>query len=137
LKQGAGTNGNQNILSTDCHALVWILRTVKLSFASAPLPTDHRRIIEKAKTWDNFVLKQPERLPERSVYRIIIMTCGTNHSLTLILATLYIVSFVLSNALVHALYTQSGPVTLLNPRTFNEKIRNSKHPAVVEFFAPW
>src|SRR5271170_7388507 len=34
-------------------------------------------------------------------------------------------------------YTESGPVPLLNPKTFDEKIRNSKHASIVEFFAPW
>jgi hypothetical protein len=48
--------------------------------------------------------------------------------------TICLLSFVLT---VHALYSQTGPVTLLNPRTFNERIRNSKHAAMVEFFAPW
>lgn len=35
------------------------------------------------------------------------------------------------------LYDPSGPVPLLNPKTFKEKVRNSKHGSVVEFFAPW
>jgi protein disulfide-isomerase A6 len=36
-----------------------------------------------------------------------------------------------------ALYDPSGPVELLNPTTFNTKIRNSNHSSIVEFFAPW
>ena len=36
-----------------------------------------------------------------------------------------------------ALYSPSGPVVLLNPKTFDAKIRNSKHASIVEFFAPW
>ena len=38
---------------------------------------------------------------------------------------------------VTALYDPSGPVLLLNPRTFDQKIRNSNHSSMVEFFAPW
>jgi|SRR5277367_3985577 len=36
-----------------------------------------------------------------------------------------------------SLYSSSGPVPLLNPKTFDQKIRNSKHYSIVEFFAPW
>jgi protein disulfide-isomerase A6 len=38
---------------------------------------------------------------------------------------------------VLALYESSGPVPLLNPRTFDAKIRKSNHSSIVEFFAPW
>jgi hypothetical protein len=36
-----------------------------------------------------------------------------------------------------AFYEPSGPVTLLNPGSFEQKVRNSKHATIVEFFAPW
>jgi hypothetical protein len=36
-----------------------------------------------------------------------------------------------------ALYDPSGPVLLLNPKSFDTKIRNSNHSSIVEFFAPW
>jgi hypothetical protein len=36
-----------------------------------------------------------------------------------------------------SLYSPSGAVPLLNPKTFDQKIRNSKHASMVEFFAPW
>jgi thiol-disulfide isomerase/thioredoxin len=38
---------------------------------------------------------------------------------------------------VLAFYDPSGPVTLLNPESFDQKVRNSKHATIVEFFAPW
>lgn len=38
---------------------------------------------------------------------------------------------------VVAFYDPSGPVTLLSPQSFDQKVRNSKHPTIVEFFAPW
>src|ERR1700733_13292341 len=36
-----------------------------------------------------------------------------------------------------SVYSPSGAVPLLNPKTFDQKIRNSKHASIVEFFAPW
>ncbi len=36
-----------------------------------------------------------------------------------------------------ALYSQSGPVKLLNKKSFNSEILDSNLPSIVEFFAPW
>jgi thiol-disulfide isomerase/thioredoxin len=36
-----------------------------------------------------------------------------------------------------ALYSKSGPVKLLNKKTFKSEILDSDLPSVVEFFAPW
>jgi len=36
-----------------------------------------------------------------------------------------------------ALYSSSGPVQLLDPKSFDKEILQSDHAAVVEFFAPW
>lgn len=36
-----------------------------------------------------------------------------------------------------ALYSKSGPVKLLNKKSFRSEVLDSDLPSVVEFFAPW
>jgi hypothetical protein len=48
-----------------------------------------------------------------------------------------LLSFLYFTAPALSLFKSVGPVPLLNPKSFDEKIRYSKHASIVIFFAPW